>query len=89
MARLERESQQAEKTELFRQLRPFLVGEGGGRPYREVAADLEMTEPAVKVAIHRLRRKFGRLLREEVSQTLSDPAFLDEEMRFLLGALSS
>ena len=89
MARLERETQQAEKTELFRQLKPFLVGEGRGRPYSDVAADLEMTEPAVKVAIHRLRRKFGRLLREEVSQTLSDPALLDEEMRFLRGALSS
>ncbi len=48
-----------------------------------------MSESALKVAIHRLRRRFGRRLREEVAQTLSDPALIDEEMRFLRAALVS
>jgi RNA polymerase sigma-70 factor (ECF subfamily) len=40
------------------------------------------------VAIHRLRRRYRELLKQEIAQTLSDPAQADEEMRALLGAFS-
>ena len=65
-----------------------LAGETLETPYREIAVELGISESALKVTIHRLRKKFGSFLRQEVSRTLSDPNLLDEEMRFLQGALS-
>ncbi len=46
-----------------------------------------MTEGAVKVAGHRLRRRYRELLREEIAQTVADPELVDEEIRQLLGSL--
>jgi len=46
-----------------------------------------MSEDAVKVAVHRLRRRFGELLREEIAETVGDPSEVDDEIRYLLGAL--
>ena len=46
-----------------------------------------MTEGAVKTAVHRLRRRYRELLREEIAQTLSDPAEVDEEIQQLFAAL--
>jgi hypothetical protein len=48
-----------------------------------------MEEGAVRVAIHRLRKRYRQLLRDEISQTLTDPAQVDEEMRALFGAFGS
>ena len=48
-----------------------------------------MTEGAVKVAVHRLRQRFGVLLREEVGQTVADSGQVDEEIRYLLSVLGS
>ena len=89
MERLALEMEQAGKKKTFRRLRPLLAGERLETPYRDIAADLEITEGALKVTVHRLREKFGKLLRQEVSRTLSDSTLLDEEMRFLKGALAS
>jgi RNA polymerase sigma-70 factor (ECF subfamily) len=52
-----------------------------------VAEELGMSESAVKVAVHRLRRRFGALLREEVAQTVADEGRVDEELRFLFSSL--
>jgi RNA polymerase sigma-70 factor (ECF subfamily) len=71
----------------FRFLRPFLTGQEGGLPYRDIADALETSESAVKVAVHRFRRRFGNVLREEVSQTLSDETRVDEELRHVLTVL--
>ena len=46
-----------------------------------------MSEGAVKVAVHRLRRRFGALLREEIAETVGDPAQVDEEIRELFRVL--
>jgi RNA polymerase sigma-70 factor (ECF subfamily) len=46
-----------------------------------------MSETAVKVAVHRLRRRYRDLIREAVAETLTDPREVDEEIRFLLAAL--
>ena len=57
--------------------------------YRDVAAELGMTESAVKVAVHRLRKRYAVILREEVLRTVATPEAVDEELRFLLTALSA
>lgn len=46
-----------------------------------------MTEGAVRVAVHRLRRRFGELLRAEISQTVADEDEIDDEIRFLFTAM--
>ena len=88
--RLEQEMGQGVKQQRFARLKPFLTGDVQGEvPYREVAVELQMSESAVKVAVFRLRERFGRLLREEVAHTLADPAMIDEEINFLLKAIAS
>ncbi|MGH7968248.1 MAG: RNA polymerase sigma factor, partial [Limisphaerales bacterium] len=72
--RLRRELSVAGKIELFDLLRPHLFGDVAAVPYSEVGARLQMTAVAVKVTVHRLRRRYGELLRAEVAQTLADPA---------------
>ena len=46
-----------------------------------------MTEGAVKVAVHRLRRRYRELLRAEIAETVADPSDIDDEMRYLVAAL--
>jgi len=74
------------QSEIFDALRHLLVG-GIGERHAQIAAQLGMTEAAVKVAAHRLRRRYRELLREEIGQTVSEPALIDEEIRQLLGSL--
>lgn len=71
---------------VFAALEHLLVG-GGGSGYGRIAEQLGMTEAAVKVAAHRLRRRYRDLLRAEISQTVSEPAMVDEEIRQLLASL--
>jgi RNA polymerase sigma-70 factor (ECF subfamily) len=78
----------ADNSTLFEQLKPFLTLDHAQVPYAQVAANLHLTEGAVRVALHRLRRRYRALLRNEIAQTLSDPAQADEEIRALLGAFS-
>jgi RNA polymerase sigma factor (sigma-70 family) len=56
--------------------------------YRQIAASLGMTKGAIRVAVHRLRRRFRELLQDEVGQTLLSADELDDEIRFLFSALS-
>jgi DNA-directed RNA polymerase specialized sigma24 family protein len=70
----------------FDQLRIFLTGGSGEISYVEVAKSLQMEETAVRVAVHRLRKRYRTLLRREIAQTLLDPAQADEEMRSLFKA---
>ena len=65
------------------------VGDSGTTSQVDVAARLGITPNALGVSVHRLRRRFGELLREEVSQTVSGPADIDDELRHLLAALGS
>ena len=84
--RLREESAASGKAELFEQLKPFLMAGKGAIPYGKAAAALGLTEGAARVAAHRLRQSYRRLLRAEISQTLSDPAQVEEEMRALFRA---
>jgi len=74
---------------LFERLRPLLlVGEPGpGR--REVAEGLDMSETALNVALHRVRRRLRRELKEEVAQTLVDAGDVDHELGQLMSALGA
>jgi RNA polymerase sigma-70 factor (ECF subfamily) len=84
--RLGAEQERIGRAALFERLRPSLAAEDDAPRHARVAAELGLTENAVKVAAHRLRRRFGELLREEVAGTLSDPAEVEAELRFLLGS---
>ena len=89
LERLAAAMEQAGQSQRFNSLQPFLTGETTGTPYRSVADRLGMTEGAVKVAVHRLRQRFGVLLREEVGQTVADSGQVDEEIRYLLSVLGA
>lgn len=75
--------------ELFEALRPALEDPAGLRPLAEIAAELEITEGAVRTASWRLRQAYGERLRAEVAETLADPADVDDELSHLLLVLSS
>ncbi len=78
----------AEKQRLFDALQVYLSGDKGGVSYAEMASRLNLTEGSVKMAVLRLRRRFGELLREEIAQTVSKPEEVDEEIRCLFAAVS-
>jgi RNA polymerase sigma-70 factor (ECF subfamily) len=72
----------------FQVLKQFLtVGKDPIR-YDVVAVQLGQTEAAVKMAVHRLRRRYRTLFRDAIAQTVTDPAEVDQEMRHLLDVLS-
>ena len=66
-----------------------LTGEIPRDTYDQMSADLGMTTGALEVALVRLRRRFGELLRSEVAHTVSDPQEVDEEIRYLLSVMTS
>ncbi len=86
IARLQTECAADGKGQLFEQLKIFLAAGKGESVQIEAAKTLGMEEGAVRVAVHRLRKRYRVLLREEIGQTLSDPAQVDEEMQALFGA---
>jgi RNA polymerase sigma factor (sigma-70 family) len=87
--RLQKECAADGKARVFEQLKIFLTAGNAESAQRDVAKTLGLEEGAVRVAIHRLRKRYRQLLREEITQTLSDPAQADEEMRALFGAFSA
>ncbi|MHC4476578.1 MAG: RNA polymerase sigma factor [Planctomycetota bacterium] len=89
MTRLKAELAGAEKQKFFEHLKAYLTAESGSVPYRYAAAELGMTEGAVKVAVHRLRSRYRRLLREEIAQTVATEEMIEQEIRDLFNALAS
>jgi len=75
------------QAELFDRLKDLLTGGPPAESYGPFAEDLDMTEGAVRVAVHRLRRRFGELLRAEIAETVADEDEIDNEIRFLFTAL--
>ncbi len=62
--------------------------DGVSKPYAEIAEALSMSEGSVKVAVHRLKKRFGTVLRDEVAETLDGPDEIDAELKQLLDALA-
>jgi RNA polymerase sigma-70 factor (ECF subfamily) len=86
---LRAEQDMAGKGALADALLPYLTDSGALPSYREVAAHLDVTEGAVKVAVHRLRQRFGAILRRQIMDTVLSPEEADEEMRELIRAVAS
>jgi RNA polymerase sigma-70 factor (ECF subfamily) len=76
------------KAESFEKLEPFITGEMTIGSYERLAVELAMKEETVRVAVSRMRRRFGELLRREIAQTVSDPVEIDMEIRDLFAAIS-
>ncbi len=74
------------KGKLFEQLKTFLMAGGGDSVPAAVAKSLDMEEGAVRVAIHRLRKRYRALLRDEVAHTLTDASQVEAELQALFGA---
>jgi DNA-directed RNA polymerase specialized sigma24 family protein len=75
------------KSEYFLALKPWLLGELESLSQADAARQLGLTEGAVKVAIHRLRRRFRDLIKTEIGQTVGNPDQVQEELRYLLEVL--
>lgn len=88
LATVRREYERVGKDALFDELRGGLWSGGGRMGYARVGRRLGMTEGAVKMAIHRLRRRFGEQFRAEVAKTVLTPEDVDDEIRYLLSRVS-
>lgn len=88
MNRLRVEQRDAGKAGQFERLAPVLAAADDAGSYRQIGSELGMSEGAVKVAVHRMRRRMRVLLREEVSHTVDGPDDVDEELRHLLEAVA-
>lgn len=88
MTALERECEANGKRALFSEAKNLLSGERDPQVYVSISQRLGMAQGAARVAVHRLRQRYGELLRREIAQTVETQAEVDEEMRCLLGALS-
>lgn len=75
------------KVELFEGLRDYITSDAVGTCYADTASALGMTEGAVKVAVHRLRRRYRGTLREEIAATVGSPDEVDDELNRLFEAL--
>lgn len=89
IARLREECAASGKAQLFEQAKGFLMVGEAVIPYGQAAQTLGLEEGAMRVAVHRLRKRYRELLRDEIAQTLSDPAQVTEELRSLQAALAS
>ena len=88
MSRLGDEFVSAGKADEFEQLKGFLTAERGAIAHAEVAPKLGLSEGALRVAVHRLRRRFRELFREEIANTVASPGEIEEEVRHLMAVLS-
>ena len=86
--RLRDEARGSGGLERFHHLVPFLGGDAR-TGYRQVASELEMTESAAKGAVHRMRRRFRAVLRDEVARTVQDESQVDDELQHLFAVLGS
>lgn len=86
MAKLRTEYAETSKADYFDKL-SLLLGDDPVKGYDALAAELGATPGALRVAIHRMRRRYRELLRSELAETVSTPEEIDEEIRFLLAAL--
>jgi RNA polymerase sigma-70 factor (ECF subfamily) len=89
MTRLRAEFERAGKTGEFEQLKSFLTADKREIPYATVAAELGMNESALRVAVHRLRKRYREMFREEIGHTLAEGEDIDTELRYLLAVLSA
>ena len=88
MQRLEDDLAQKGGDRLFETLKPMLAGDRGSATYAVLAGELGVSEAALKMKVHRMRRHYRQLLRNELAQTVATAAEVEEEIRDLFRALS-
>ena len=88
LERLDAEAHTTNKLELFKHLKAYLTSDKRSVPYHTVADKLNTTEGAVKIAMHRLRRRYRELLRDAIAQTVASEDQIDQEIRDLFTALA-
>ena len=88
LSRLHDEYSAAGNLLLFQHLKNFLTAEKEATPHRTVARQTAMTEGAVKVAVHRLRKRYRKLLEYEIAQTVSSADEVEDELQQLFSSLS-
>ena len=89
MSRLQAEAAaRDDKASSFERLKPYLTGDEPQLSYAQTGSELGMSEGAVKVAVHRLRSRFRRLVYDEIAETVSSPDEVEVELRYLLAAVS-
>ena len=86
--RLGGEYERAGRAPMFEKIRPFLAAESARPGYAAVAQALGMSASAVGVTIHRMRQRYGELLREEILHTVSSPEELDGEIAHLMDVVA-
>ena len=89
LQQLRGEYERHDKAGLFAALNSCLVGVSESQPYAQLAAQLKMNEGAVKVAVHRLRKRYRELLRAEIARTTVAPGEVDDELRHFLAVLAA
>jgi RNA polymerase sigma factor (sigma-70 family) len=87
LTRLGDEYLAAGNASLFQRLEPLLMDEPDRPSQAQIAHDLDMTENAVKQALHRLRERYRQLLREEIAHTVMVPGDIEDELRYLIAVL--
>jgi RNA polymerase sigma-70 factor (ECF subfamily) len=87
LARLEQEFRDAGKGGLFDGLKSALLAEPAGPSYGQLGAQLGLKEDAVKQTVHRMRRRYRELFREEIAQTVASPGEVDDELNHLFAVL--
>ena len=75
------------RPEHFERLKVFLLGQSD-TPYAVLAREMNTSEGALKVAIHRLRKRYRDLFRHEIANTVADPAEVESELRYLAAVLT-
>jgi RNA polymerase sigma-70 factor (ECF subfamily) len=89
LRRLCEECERKGRRRVFEVLSPYMSAERDDLSYATLATKLDVPESFVKRLLHRMRQRFRMLLREEVRQTVADPAEVDEELRYLCGSLAA
>ena len=88
MIALQEECEANGRALLFREAKHLISGERHGASYAHISANLTMGEGAARVAVHRLRQRYGELLRREIARTVTSEEEVEEELRYLLHILS-
>jgi RNA polymerase sigma factor (sigma-70 family) len=88
LGQLEAEQRQMGKSSEFTVLSSTLTAERGDIPYAALAAQMGLSENAARMAVHRLRKRFRQVFREEIAQTVAEPGEVEAEIRHLVAALA-
>ena len=89
LARLEEEFREAGKGELFDGLKGSLLADDSALGHAELGAQLGLSVDVVKQTVHRMRRRYRELFREEIAQTVAGPGEVEDELKHLFAALST